>query len=61
MSDDATPVLEAVDMSKHYRVRTKRFARSGVVRAAEGVSLALHRGRVTAVVGESGSGKSTVS
>jgi len=57
----APPILEAVDLAKHYRVRTKRFSRSGVVRAAEDVSLALHRGRVTAVVGESGSGKSTVS
>ncbi|HEY7176812.1 MAG TPA: ABC transporter ATP-binding protein [Micromonosporaceae bacterium] len=61
MTDGSVPVLEAVNLAKHYRVRTKRFARSGVVRAAEGVSLALHRGRVTAVVGESGSGKSTVS
>ena len=50
MTESGVPVLEAVGMAKHYRVRTKRFARSGVVRAAEGVSLALHRGRVTAVV-----------
>jgi peptide/nickel transport system ATP-binding protein len=59
MTDE--PILEARGLAKHYRVRTKRFARSGVVRAAEDIDLALHRGRVTAVVGESGSGKSTVS
>ena len=55
------PILEAIDLAKHYRVRTKRFGRSSLVRAAEDISLALHPGRVTAVVGESGSGKSTVS
>lgn len=32
----------------------------GPVRAADGVSLTLPRGRVTALVGESGCGKSTV-
>jgi peptide/nickel transport system ATP-binding protein len=57
----STPILEAVGMSKQYRVRTKRFTRTAVVHAAEGISLALHPGKVTAVVGESGSGKSTVS
>jgi peptide/nickel transport system ATP-binding protein len=60
--DSATPpILEAVGLTKHYRVRTKRFGRSSLVRAAEDISLELHPGRVTAVVGESGSGKSTVS
>jgi peptide/nickel transport system ATP-binding protein len=55
------PILEAIGLAKHYRVRTKRFGRSSLVRAAEDISLELHPGRVTAVVGESGSGKSTVS
>jgi peptide/nickel transport system ATP-binding protein len=57
----ATPILEAVGMTKHYKVRTKRFARAQIVHAAENISLALRPGTVTAVVGESGSGKSTVS
>jgi peptide/nickel transport system ATP-binding protein len=55
------PILEAIGLTKHYRVRTSRFGRSSLVHAAEDISLALHPGRVTAVVGESGSGKSTVS
>jgi peptide/nickel transport system ATP-binding protein len=56
-----TAILEAVNLSKHYRVRTRRFGRASTLRAVEDVSLALSPGRVTAVVGESGSGKSTVS
>jgi peptide/nickel transport system ATP-binding protein len=57
---DERPILEAVDITKHFSVRVGRFAR-GTVHAAEGISLALYPGRVTAVVGESGSGKSTLS
>ena len=55
------PILEAVGMTKQYKVRTKRFGRPATVHAAEDISLALRPGTVTAVVGESGSGKSTVS
>ncbi len=55
------PILTAKDLTKQYRVRTTRFGRPSIVHAAEGISLDLHAGRVTAVVGESGSGKSTVS
>ena len=54
-----TPMLEAVDITKQFRVRVGRFGR-GTVHAAENISLALHPGTVTAVVGESGSGKSTL-
>jgi len=53
------PVLEAVEVTKHFAVRSAVGARS-VVRAVEGATLALHRGRVVALVGESGSGKTTV-
>ncbi len=56
---DRRPVLEAVDVTKHFRVRVGRFGR-GTVHAAENISLALYPGSVTAVVGESGSGKSTL-
>ncbi len=54
------PILEAIDITKHFSVRVGRLSR-GTVHAAEGISLALYPGRVTAVVGESGSGKSTLS
>ncbi|HEY1485877.1 MAG TPA: ATP-binding cassette domain-containing protein, partial [Micromonosporaceae bacterium] len=54
-------ILEARDLAKQYQVRTTRFGRRRIVHAAEGISLELRAGMVTAVVGESGSGKSTVS
>lgn len=53
------PILEAVDITKQFRVRVGRFGR-GTVHAAENISLSLYPGSVTAVVGESGSGKSTL-
>ena len=61
---NAEVVLEAEDLTKHFRVsRRGRAILSGdrpVVHAVDDVDLALRRGRVTALVGESGSGKSTV-
>jgi peptide/nickel transport system ATP-binding protein len=51
-------VLEAVALSKEYRLGLRRSA--GMVSAAQEVSLALRQGWVVALVGESGSGKSTV-
>jgi peptide/nickel transport system ATP-binding protein len=56
-------VLEAVGLTKHFRIRRRLrtlFSEPRAVHAVEGVDLALRRGRVTAMVGESGSGKSTV-
>jgi peptide/nickel transport system ATP-binding protein len=55
------PVLEAVDVTKHFPVRgLRRGAGKRVVHAVENVSLKLYAGRITALVGESGSGKSTL-
>jgi oligopeptide/dipeptide ABC transporter ATP-binding protein len=50
-----TVALEAVDLTKHYRL-----GRGAAVEAVRGVSLQLRRGAITALVGESGSGKTTV-
>jgi oligopeptide/dipeptide ABC transporter ATP-binding protein len=50
-----SPVLEAVELSKRYRL-----ARGRTVTAADQVSFALHPRSILALVGESGSGKSTV-
>ncbi len=61
--DDAEPevVVSVRDLSKTYRL-TKGvvFRRSiGEVRAVDGISFDLQRGRTVGIVGESGSGKST--
>ncbi|MFI7072884.1 ABC transporter ATP-binding protein [Micromonospora sediminicola] len=57
-------VLEAVGLTKHFpvrrRLRSLLSRTPTVVHAVDDVSIALRRGRVTALVGESGSGKSTV-
>ncbi|MEV0951424.1 oligopeptide/dipeptide ABC transporter ATP-binding protein [Promicromonospora sp. NPDC050249] len=55
------PVLEVRDLVKHYPVRNGLLRRSvSAVKAVDGVSLTLERGRTLGLVGESGSGKSTL-
>ncbi|PTB21470.1 dipeptide ABC transporter ATP-binding protein [Trinickia symbiotica] len=52
-------VLVAKRLAKHYPVRRGLFGH-GTVKALNGVSFSLARGRTLAVVGESGCGKSTL-
>ena len=56
-----TPRLEALNLTKHFTLRTGWIGRSPhVVHAVDDISIALPEATVTAVVGESGSGKSTL-
>ena len=54
------PLLQAIDLKKHYPVKKGLFAPERLVKALDGVSFNLERGKTLAVVGESGCGKSTL-
>ena len=56
----AAPLVEAQDLSRHYRVRRGLFAGAGTLKALDGVSFTVETGKTLAVVGESGCGKSTL-
>ncbi|MCK6424861.1 MAG: dipeptide ABC transporter ATP-binding protein [Burkholderiaceae bacterium] len=58
--DAQAPLLVADDLSRHYRVSRGLFQPQATVRALNGVSFTLQRGRTLGVVGESGCGKSTL-
>jgi dipeptide transport system ATP-binding protein len=53
-------VLYAEDLAKHYYVSRGAFRGDAILRAVEGASFTLERGKTLAVVGESGCGKSTL-
>ncbi len=55
-----TPLVEAQDLSRHYRVRRGFLAGAGTLKALDGVSFTVETGKTLAVVGESGCGKSTL-
>ncbi|MGQ0663777.1 MAG: ABC transporter ATP-binding protein [Pseudomonadota bacterium] len=54
------PLLAVEGLTRHYPLRTGRFAARGLLRAVDRVSFAVLAGRSFGVVGESGSGKSTL-
>lgn len=53
-------ILEAINLAKYYPVKQGMFKPEAEVKALNGVSFALAKGKTLAVVGESGCGKSTL-
>ena len=53
-------VLEATDLARHYQVSRGAFRQPAIIKALNGATFSLRRGRTLAVVGESGCGKSTL-
>jgi oligopeptide/dipeptide ABC transporter ATP-binding protein len=55
-----TPVVEAVNLTKHFSLKRGLFSSAnGAVRAVDGISFAIPEGQTLGVVGESGCGKTT--
>lgn len=55
------PLVEAIELSKHYPIRQGLFQRPpAYIRAVDKVTMSIRRGETFGLVGESGSGKSTL-
>jgi dipeptide transport system ATP-binding protein len=55
-----TQVLKAENLARYYRVSRGMFSEAATLKAVDGASFTLQRGKTLAVVGESGCGKSTL-
>ncbi|MCL9668833.1 ABC transporter ATP-binding protein [Rosenbergiella epipactidis] len=53
-------LIDARDLKKHYSVKKGLWGKTGNVKALDGITFTLARGKTLAVVGESGCGKSTL-
>ncbi|BHH85408.1 dipeptide ABC transporter ATP-binding protein [Desulforhopalus sp. 52FAK] len=53
-------VLEAVDLKRHYQIDRGTFKSPAILKALDGASFTLKKGKTLAIVGESGCGKSTM-
>jgi len=56
----SAPLLELVDLARHFPVRNAFGRRVGWLRAVDGVSVRVEAGEALGLVGESGCGKSTL-
>jgi ABC-type glutathione transport system ATPase component len=54
------PILETINVAKHFGGGRNLFARAPLIRAVDGISLKVMAGETFAIVGESGCGKSTL-
>lgn len=59
-TEQNSPLLDAKNLKKYYPVKKGMFKKPKLVKAVDGVSFTLERGKTLAVVGESGCGKSTL-
>jgi peptide/nickel transport system ATP-binding protein/oligopeptide transport system ATP-binding protein len=57
---DSEPLLEVVELVKHFPARGRGIFGKGVIHSVCGVGFTLGRGETLGIVGESGSGKSTI-
>ena len=57
---DSGPVMKATDLHRHYSVSRGAFSGQATLKALDGASFTIERGKTLAVVGESGCGKSTL-
>jgi dipeptide transport system ATP-binding protein len=55
-----TSLMQARDLKKYYPVKRGLFAETKMLKALDGASFALDKGKTLAIVGESGCGKSTL-
>ena len=60
VAQENAPLLNAIGLRKYYPVKKGMLAKTQQVKALDGVSFSLERGKTLAVVGESGCGKSTL-
>lgn len=59
-NEQNAPLLDAINLKKYYPVKQGMFKAPKMVKAVDGVSFTLERGKTLTVVGESGCGKSTL-
>ncbi len=55
-----TVILQARDLKKYYAIKPGVFAEAQMLKALDGASFILEKGKTLAIVGESGCGKSTL-